>query len=179
MSLPQGKHELGPHNGTLAIRTSRSGAASKAGHDLLIHVTSWKGELELAGDPAATSANLTADATSLQVIEGTGGVKDLGEDDKGKIQKTIDERVLRRKDISFTSTGVSGDSDSGALAIEGDLTLAAQTKPIRFELTVAEDKAISATALVTQTAWGMKPYSALLGALKVADEVEVSLEGRL
>ena len=33
--------------------------------------------------------------------------------------------------------------------------------------------------MVTQSVWGMKPYSALFGALKVADEVEVVLEGHL
>ena len=32
--------------------------------------------------------------------------------------------------------------------------------------------------MVKQSEWGMKPYSALFGALKVADEVEVTLEGR-
>ncbi len=48
-----------------------------------------------------------------------------------------------------------------------------------FDLTVGEDGLLSATAVVTQSDWGMKPYSALFGALKVADEVEVSLEGRL
>ena len=37
----------------------------------------------------------------------------------------------------------------------------------------------SATAVVKQSAWGMKPYSALFGALKVADDVEVVLEGHL
>jgi hypothetical protein len=29
---------------------------------------------------------------------------------------------------------------------------------------------------VRQSDWGMKPYSALFGTLKVADEVEVSVE---
>lgn len=176
MLLPSGVHEFGPDNATLSVRTGRSGAASKAGHDLLIQVASWEGRLELADDPVASSASLTADATSLQVIRGTGGVQPLGEDNKGKIRKTIDEKVLRRQEISFESTSVSGDSGSGALAIEGDLTLAGRTGPIRFDLAVAENQAISATAVVTQTAWGMKPYSALMGALKVADEVEVSLE---
>jgi Flp pilus assembly protein TadB len=31
-------------------------------------------------------------------------------------------------------------------------------------------------AVVKQTDWGMKPYSALFGALKVADEVEVAID---
>jgi len=33
--------------------------------------------------------------------------------------------------------------------------------------------------VVTQSTWGIKPYSALFGALKVKDEVEVGLEGHL
>jgi hypothetical protein len=32
---------------------------------------------------------------------------------------------------------------------------------------------------VRQSDWGIKPYSALFGALKVRDEVEVSLDGTL
>jgi hypothetical protein len=31
---------------------------------------------------------------------------------------------------------------------------------------------------VTQSEWGMKPYSALFGTLKVADDVEVAVEAR-
>jgi hypothetical protein len=33
--------------------------------------------------------------------------------------------------------------------------------------------------VIKQTDWGMKPYSTLFGALKVVDEVEVSLDARL
>jgi hypothetical protein len=32
---------------------------------------------------------------------------------------------------------------------------------------------------VTQSDWGMKPYTGLFGALKVVDDVEVSLEATL
>jgi hypothetical protein len=35
---------------------------------------------------------------------------------------------------------------------------------------------VSGSAVVKQTDWGMKPYTALFGTLKVADEVEVRLE---
>ena len=38
---------------------------------------------------------------------------------------------------------------------------------------------VSGTATVTQTSLGMKPYSALWGALKVLDEVEVVLDGKV
>ena len=33
-----------------------------------------------------------------------------------------------------------------------------------------------ATTVVTQSAYGIKPYSAFLGALKVRDDVEVEIE---
>ena len=40
-------------------------------------------------------------------------------------------------------------------------------------MTLGDDGTLSASATLKQTDWGMKPYSALFGALKVADEVEI------
>ena len=57
-----GKHRLGPDDATLSVRTGRGGAAAKAGHDLLMRVTSWEAELVVGEDPADTSIELTADA---------------------------------------------------------------------------------------------------------------------
>ena len=179
MSLPLGTHQLGPDNATLSIRTKRSGAAAKAGHDLLIHVTSWSATLVADEDPAQTSIELGADATSLRVIEGTGGMQALGEDDIENIQQTIDDEVLKGREITFRSTSAQGEDDLSRISVEGDLTILDQINPIAFELAIAENGALSATAVVTQTTWGMEPYSALFGALKVADEVEVAVEGRL
>ena len=179
MSLPSGTHHLGPDNATLSVRTERAGAAAKAGHDLLIHVTSWKATIEADDDPAKTSIELLADAGSLRVIEGTGGMQALGDDDIANIHQTIDDEVLKSEDIVFRSTQVQGGSDGGRLAVEGDLTIVGRTNPISFELVIGDDGALSATTVVTQTAWGMKPYTALFGALKVHDDVKVALEGHL
>ena len=38
---------------------------------------------------------------------------------------------------------------------------------------------LTGTATLKQTDWGCKPYSALFGTLKVADEVRVEIDGRL
>ena len=121
MALPPGTYTLGPENGTLAVRTGRTGAAAKAGHNLLLHVMSWQATLAVADDVAASSVELTADGGSLRVIEGTGGVQALGDDDKAEIQKTIDDDVLKREPITFRSTSVA-DADGG-LRVEGALTL--------------------------------------------------------
>ena len=166
-------YTLGPEDGILSVRTSRTGAVAKAGHDLLIHVTEWTATLDTGDDP---SLSLDADATSLRVREGTGGIKPLGEDDHANIETTIDDEVLKRGDVRFRSTRVDAQGDR--LAVEGDLTLAGTTRPVAFELAL-EDGRVRGEAVVRQTQWGMKPYTALFGALKVADDVRVGIDARL
>jgi len=174
MSIQPGTHKLGPDNGTLSVKTGRSGAAAKAGHDLTIHVGSWEATLTIGDDPAQSNLTLDADASSLSVIDGTGGIQSLGDDDKKNIKKTIDDDVLKGESIQFRSTSVQG--SDGTLSVQGDLTLRGKSNPITFDLTVGDDGRVSGTAVVKQTDWGMKPYSALFGALKVADEVKVEIE---
>ncbi len=177
MPATSGTHRLGPENATLSVRTKRAGAAAKAGHDLLIHVTAWEATIVLADSPTGTELELTADPTSLRVREGTGGFQALGDEDIENIQQTIDDEVLKRREIAFRSTAAAP-GPGGVLHVEGGLTLSGNSQPIAFDLELGDDGAVEARAVVKQSEWGMKPYSALFGALKVADEVEVTLEGR-
>jgi hypothetical protein len=163
-------HRYGPDNATLTVQTRRGGAAAKAGHDLLLLVTRWEGELEV-GDDGPTAAWLTADSTSLRVRKAEGGMMALSDDDKANIHQTIDDEVLKRADIAFRSTSVDGSR------VHGELTIGSTTKPIAFDL-AAGDGTVSATVDVTQSEWGVKPYSALFGALKVHDVVVVGLQSR-
>jgi hypothetical protein len=176
MPLPPGTHAFGPGNGALAVRTRRTGAAAKAGHDLVIDVTAWQAMLEVGEQ---TSIVLDADATSLRVREGTGGMQALGDDDKASIQETIDDEVLMRQGIGFRSTAVQTVADGGRIGVQGELTLVGKTCPIAFDLELDEHGKLRGNAVVKQTDWGITPYSTLFGALKVADEVEVVFDGRL
>ncbi len=165
-------YTLGPDDGTLSVRTGRTGTVAKAGHDLLIEVRAWTATLDLE----APRLTLDADATSLHVVEGTGGIKALDDDDRANIRQTIDDEILKRNDIRFRSTDAQ--RTDGGLAVRGDLTLVGTTRPIAFDLALTGDR-VTGTAVVTQTAWGIKPYSALFGALKVADEVRVEIDAAL
>ena len=100
---------------------------------------------------------------------------ELGDDDKANILQTIDDEVLHRHDIEFRSTAVSADGER--YAISGELTLGGQTHPLDFELEAPAGGGLTASAVLKQTDWGIKPYTALFGALKVADEVTVSFDG--
>ena len=169
--MDTGTYEFGPDNATLRVLTGRAGAAARAGHDLVIEVAEWNATLEI-GEPSRLEVD--ADGGSLRIREGTGGIQALTDDDRAEIEKTIDAEVLRRAAIRFRSTSVEDGGD--ALRVAGDLDLAGHSRPVSFELARDGEDRISGSVTVKQSDWGIKPYSALFGALKVADEVRVAVE---
>ena len=174
MRIPAGTHTFGPENGALWAQTGRAGAAAAAGHDLLIHVTAWQATLEVGTEPGQTSIVLEADATSLRVREGFGGMQQLGDEEKESIQATIDDEILKGTSIEFRSTAVEA-AGVGRIRVQGDLTLVGNVRPIEFDLVAGDDGTLGGNVVVRQSDWGIEPYSALFGALKVADEVEITI----
>jgi polyisoprenoid-binding protein YceI len=176
MSLPAGSYTLNSANASLSVRTGRGGAAAKAGHDLLIAINTWEGVLQLGEDPSASSVTLTADAASMQVLEGTGGMSKLDDKDKAGIKQTIDEDVLKGTTVTFKSARVTADGDR--LTVDGELELLGRREPLSFTIAL-DDHHLTGSATVKQSDWGIKPYSALFGTLKVSDEVVVAVDGQL
>ena len=138
----------GPHNATLTVLTTRAGAAAKAGHDLTIEVGTWEATV------TDGEVRLTADPHSLRVIDGSGGIKPLDDDDKRNIEQTIRDEILPPDPITYAN---------------GSLTLNGHTRPVAVA---------GSRATVRQSDFGLKPYSALFGTLKVADEVTVDAQVR-
>jgi hypothetical protein len=171
-------YRLGPDDGTLSVRTKRGGAAKMAGHDLLMHVTKWEATIDLGG-AGGTSVELEADGSSLKVIEGSGGMQALQDEDRENIEQTIDDEVLERQTITFRSSSVEPASEDAGLHVDGELKLNGVTHALSFYLSITGEGGLRAGAIVTQSDWGMKPYTGLFGALKVLDDVEVSLEATL
>ena len=161
---------LGPENGTLTVHTKRTGAIAKAGHDLVIEVTRWEATL------APDSIELIADGRSLRVRSGSGGMAPLGDDERAGIAQTIDEEVLRGGSIAFRSSSVTEREDG--LDVAGELDLLGVRHPLVFALAL-DDGHLTGSARFKQSDWQMKPYSALFGTLKVADEVEVAIDATL
>ena len=122
---------FGPDNATLTVRTKRKGAAAKAGHDLLIEVTFVVRDARPRRRSRASRS--TADSRSLRVLEGTGGIQALDDDDKAGIAQTIDEEVLVGTPIEFRSTVGRGRGGRGRARARG------QRHPVSFELAAGED----------------------------------------
>jgi YceI-like protein len=169
MSIPEGTHTIGPSNGSLKVKTGREGAAAKAGHNLVLGVNSWEATVEGGDSP---TIQLTADPGSLEVLEGTGGAKPLDDGDKADIKKSISDKVLGSSQITFQSSEVT---DSQA---KGDLSIAGNSSVVTVPLSVSGDK-ISGSVTLSQKDFGIKQFKALMGALKVSDEVTVEFEASL
>lgn len=171
-------HKLGPDDATLTVRTGKSGAAAMAGHNLLMEVTSWSATLALSEDSALTGLTLTADSRSFKVdADGAAGIHPLGEEDKSNIAQTIDDEVLKGGEIEFRSDSIEQIGER--LRVHGELNLLGQRRPLMFEVSIGDDGRIGGEVTLKQSDWGIKPYSALFGTLKVADELRVVIDGRL
>jgi hypothetical protein len=174
MTLEPGIHTLGPADGTLTVLTGKGGAAAKAGHNLTIEVTRWSAKIE-AGE--TISMALMADPRSLRVVDGSGGISPLGGEEKAGIAQTIDEEVLKGLPIRFRSSRV--DASGTRIDVRGELELMRLRAPIEFALNLSDDGRLTGSAMVKQTDWKMKPFSALFGTLKVADVIEVQIDARV
>jgi polyisoprenoid-binding protein YceI len=176
MALDPGRHELGGDHGRIVIRTFRDGLASQAGHDLTIELTRWTGELSVADGGSPTGLDVRMDLGSMVVRDGTGGLKPLTDRDKREIAVNA-RKVLgadRNPDATFSARAFEPGNGGGVIA--GNLTLAGTTGPVRLEISQPGPDRYLATASVRQTQFGIKPYSAFLGALKVRDSVDVEIE---
>jgi polyisoprenoid-binding protein YceI len=168
-------HPIGPDNGSLVLHTTRQGLATKVGHDLTIEVTRWSGTVTV--DPAGHGIDVTIEVGSLAVVHGAGGVKPLSDKDKREIQsnaaKTLDAN--RTPTARFVTTSARLGADGGG-TVAGTLTLRGVSRDHTLTITPLGEGRFRATGTVTQTEFGIKPYTAFLGALKLADAVTIEAE---
>jgi polyisoprenoid-binding protein YceI len=178
-----GEYRFGADTGQMLIRTYRTGLGSRAGHGLTIEVTSWQGTAQVGADAASSSVALTVDVESFEVREGRGGIKPLTDADRTDIRDTIREKVLdtaRYPSIAFRSTALNGAPHD--LLVDGELVIRDVNHPITVRGSVEQSAAgyrLRATAQVVQSQWGIKPYSAFFGALRLRDAVDIAVNATL
>jgi polyisoprenoid-binding protein YceI len=171
-----GGYRFGPEAGRLLVHTSRAGLGAKAGHDLTIEVTRWHGHATVdTAVPANSSVTVQVDVDSFQVRQGTGGVKPLTDADRAEISKTLKQvlHTAQHPTITFRSRRVDG--SAGSFTLDGELTIMGITRPVTVQGDVTDGRVV-ARATVVQSRWGIRPYSAFLGALRLRDEVKVDFD---
>jgi polyisoprenoid-binding protein YceI len=169
---------LGPGDGSIKVYTRREGLASRVGHDLTLEASRWNAEVALDPDDITTSTvTANIDGQSLEVLEGTGGATPLSDKDRNDIRKNITQKVLPSGNVTFRSTAVRSGGD-GRFTLAGDLTIAGTTRPVSIDLTQNGDR-VTGRVRARQSDFGIKPFSAMLGALKVGDDIEIGVDVRL
>lgn len=169
------KWSLDPGKGQLRILTGVDGRAAKMGHRLTIAMQSWSATMGFAdGEP--TSAELTVEVDSLDVLGGEGGVTPLGSPEKAICKtnafKSLDVKKYPR--IRFAADAIA--KTATGYRLTGTLEIHGTSHPQVVELTVEDDGdswALSSQTRVRQTEFGVKPFSLFMGTLKVADEVTI------
>ena len=155
------------------IFTEKEGLLSTVAHDLEIEVT----DFEISWDAEAITARFSP--RSLRVVNAMKNKRKapgaLSDSDKTKIEKHIIDDVLQAKKyrkIEFRSSNVV--AEGKGFRIEGELTLHGDTRPIKLKLSRRGER-WSTQVSIDQTDYGIKPFSAMLGALKVKPKLRVKL----
>ncbi|MBM7366787.1 YceI family protein [Gordonia hydrophobica] len=168
--------ELGPDDGTLTLRTGVTGRAARTGHRLTIGFERWRAVVVI--DDAPASVTLTVDVESLQVLSGEGGLTPMTAPER-LVARTNALKSLgssRHPEIVFTADQVTPLDDGYRLV--GELAIGGTTRKHTVDVD-SDDAVVRGESPVVQTDFGVKPYSLMMGALKVADEVVVALEATL
>jgi polyisoprenoid-binding protein YceI len=137
--------------------------ASSFGHDATLKVTSLSVDI---GEDDGITADF--DAGSLRVIN------DISDSNRRDIERNAEKTLEPRKYPKIQFRSVSVVRDGNRARVEGDLTLHGVTQQISLD---AHDdgERWSAKVVLDQRKFGIKPFSAMLGALKIKPNVEVNV----
>ncbi len=170
---------LDPSCGELRVLTGVAGPAAKMGHRLTIEIRSWRVSVRWRGT-IPTAAGLSADVDSLTVVKGDGGVTPLTPPERALARSNALKSLNVKKYplIAFSTDEISKTSEGYRLA--GTVEIHGTTRPQTVDLRVEDLGArwsMAARVAVMQSDFGVKPYSLMMGALKVADEVTIDFAG--
>lgn len=157
---------LDPSAVTVEILTFKEGLLAAAGHDLVLRAE--RPQVEVGISPP--SVDVTIDPREIHVLPAVHG---LSPHDRAQIEKAMLADVLdaeHHPQIVFHSSRVLVEAER--IVVEGDLSLVGHKRPIAFVL-VSSGDVWEARIPIHQPDFGIRPYSAMLGALKVKADVEV------
>ena len=156
---------------TIHVFTFKDGLLARLAHDLRLSL----GRFEIQREGTALSGRFWPESLRVDGVVGKDGRVDaeaLGSGDKAKIQRNIADEILltsRHPEITFAGTLAPGG------IVDGRLTMVGKTAPVRAPVRV-EGRRLRAEFTLVPTQWGIAPFKALAGAIKLQDRVVVVLD---
>ena len=159
--------------GDVRVFTFKDGLLSAVAHDLEIAVERFS----ITWDDARAKVSATFDATSLRVlhavVNGQPSPGTLSSRDLAKIERNITHDVLgahSQSHVRFESSSIAANGEG--FVIRGMLTLAGRANEISANVRREGARLVTEVA-IDQPRWGIVPYTAMMGALRVKSEIRV------
>lgn len=160
---------LSINNGTISLYVFKEGLLSAMGHDLRLSVR----EFRIEADEERVTASFRTDSIRVEGAMRDGRLDDgaLSPKQKREVLDNIADKVLQSR--KFPEIAFKGRRQG--MKVIGDLTMVARTNAV--ELTVANiGGRFKWRVEIQPLRWGIQPYSALFGALKIQDRVAVEFD---
>ncbi len=161
-------------DGTLHVFTYKDGPLARFAHDLRLTVQRFSVEVQ------GRDVRATFDPRSLVVdgvVKGTRiDPRTLTEKDVREILENLERHVLRwRQHPEIAFTGRVAASRDGVATVKGTLRLVGREGPLDVSLKRQGDRVVGEASLL-QTRWGIQPFSAMLGAIRIKNLVLVRFD---
>lgn len=157
------------------VFTFREGMLSTIAHDLELRVTRLQVTVEAQADQP-TQLDARFDLGSLRVVtalrDGAPLPDALSQGDREKIERTVRADVLRTAAHPEARAQGQLQPSGDGFSFTGTLTLAGRERPLTLRSAPSHGQQVAELTL-HQPDYGIKPYVALLGALRVQANVKV------
>lgn len=158
-------------SGALHVFTFKEGLLSPLAHDLRLSMRRFA--VELDGDQVTGRfwpATLSVDGVMRRGQLDTDGLKDHH---KREIQGNITQKILRTdKNPQALFEGQREATGDGRWKVSGTLELAGRKAPLEMDVRL-EGGAFKGKVELRQTRWGVKPFKAVGGTIKLKDKLFV------
>jgi len=157
----------------VTVRSFREGVLAVVGHDLLLDAPPTR----VTVDREARTLEAVFDARAVTVRCAVQGGREvpaaLSSGDRDKIQRSLADTILvARAHPTITFRGRWEGDPPGVVVLQGELTLRGVTRPLRATAN-PQGEGFAATWVLRPSDWGIAPFVALLGTLRVRDEVHI------
>jgi len=158
--------------GTISVFTFKDGILARAAHDLALRMEPFQVTLD---DDRVTAVMPLEGLRVIGPVEG--GVVQADRYDaaqRAEVERTMHTSVLRS--ARYPTAGYAGRASpvGDGFHVDGQLELAGRTATLSFDVRRDGD-VYRARFEIPPSRWGIQPYKALLGAIKVKDSVRIEL----
>jgi hypothetical protein len=160
--------------GTIHVFTFKEGVLSPIAHDLRLRIERFA--ITLEGDEVRGEFDLRSLIVCGAIRDGVAHPAELDASKRAEIERAMHANVLRTSEhptAHYVGLAVQ-DRTSNDLAISGTLELRGRLAPLSFYVR-NDGGTYRAQIELCLTGWGIAPYRALFGAIRLKDAVRIDL----